>query len=274
MRLICRHKSLDLAVPRIMGIVNVTPDSFSDGGKRSSVQAAIDYAYGLIDAGADMIDVGGESTRPGAAPVSDEEEIARVLPVIAGLQGTSCVISVDTRNPRVMHEAIVAGVDMVNDVQALGAPGALDLVAKSGVAVCLMHMRGNPESMQQQLEYGDVVTEVRDFLQQRLELAIGAGVRQDSILLDPGIGFGKSLANNLLLIKHLGMLHHLGAPVLVGVSRKSMLGQLTGRAVTEREAAGIAANLYACQRGARVLRVHDVTACRDALTVWQALEGC
>jgi dihydropteroate synthase len=274
MRLICRHKSLDLTVPRIMGIVNITPDSFSDGGKLVSAHAAIDYAHRLIEAGADMIDVGGESTRTGAAPVSEEDEIARVVPVIAGLQGTSCIISVDTRNPRVMHEAIVAGADMVNDVQALGAPGALQVVAKSGVAVCLMHMRGSPESMQQQLEYGDVVTEVRDFLQQRQAVAVGAGVRPDSILLDPGIGFGKSLANNLLLIKHLALLGQLGAPLLVGLSRKSMLGQLTGRAVTEREAAGISANLYAYQCGARVLRVHDVAACRDALTVWQALEGC
>ncbi len=273
MHLICRSKTLDLTLPKIMGIVNVTPDSFSDGGRYTSAQAAIAHALKLVEAGAHIIDVGGESTRPGAQSVSVAEEMARVLPVIAGLQGAPCVVSVDTRNPQVMREAIAVGADMVNDVQALQAPGALPLIAESGVAVCLMHMRGQPQTMQQQLEYGDVVAEVRYFLQQRIEAALGAGIARHCLLLDPGIGFGKSTQGNLLLIKHLDQFHGLGFPVLVGASRKSVLGQLTGRAVHAREAAGIAAHLYALQRGARIFRVHDVASFRDALVVWQAIEG-
>lgn len=256
-----------------MGIVNVTPDSFSDGGRHSSAQMAIEYAYTLMAAGADIVDIGGESTRPGAKVLGEAEEIDRVLPIIEALQGSPCIISVDTRKTNVMRAAIAAGIDMVNDVQALQAPDALQVVGESQVAVCLMHMRGEPGTMQQQLVYEDVVSEVCHFLALRVGAAVDAGVNPASILLDPGIGFGKSLLHNLGLIKHLPVLNELGFPVLVGASRKRMLGLLTGRSVEQREAATVAAHLYALSRGASVLRVHDVAACRDALTVWQALES-
>src|SRR5512135_3204835 len=263
---------LSLARPRIMGIVNVTPDSFSDGGRLGGAQAAIAHALKLQEEGADILDVGGESTRPGAAPVPVDEEIRRVLPVIDALARRGCVVSVDTRKPGVMLAALDAGAAMVNDVMALRAPGALEAVASSGAAVCLMHMQGEPLTMQQAPRYADVVEDVKQFLQDRVTACEAAGISRERLVVDPGFGFGKTLQHNLALLKHLGHLAELGLPVLAGLSRKSMLGALTGRAVDEREFAGVAAHLAAVARGARLLRVHDVAAMRDALAIWNAVE--
>lgn len=263
----------DLDRPLIMGVVNVTPDSFSDGGRFGDARLAIDHALGLAEAGADLLDVGGESTRPGAAPVAVEEELRRVLPVVEALAARGLAVSVDTRKPRVMREAIAAGAAMVNDVMALREAGAIEAVAQSDVAVCLMHMQGEPQTMQAAPHYDDVVAEVRSFLTQRIEACEAAGIPRARLVIDPGFGFGKTLAHNLALLKNLGRLAELGVPVLVGMSRKSMLGALTGRPVAEREYAGIAAHLAAVARGAAIVRVHDVAAMRDALSVWQAIEG-
>ncbi|MDA8225524.1 MAG: dihydropteroate synthase [Betaproteobacteria bacterium] len=271
MNLHCRDKILDLCVPRIMGIVNVTPDSFSDGGNLPDARAAIAHALRLLDEGAEVIDIGGESTRPGAQPVSVDEELSRVVPVIEALRGCSAVLSVDTRHLGVMRAAIEAGADMINDVEALAAPGALELAANTGVAVCLMHMQGQPDSMQQHPVYGDVVDEVEQFLRSKVALAEQAGIASESIVIDPGFGFGKSLTHNLQLLRHLGRLKQIGKPLLAGMSRKSMLGQVTGRPVAEREYAGLAAHLYALRQGASLFRVHDVAAMRDAILVWQAI---
>ncbi|MGB9128287.1 MAG: dihydropteroate synthase [Thiobacillus sp.] len=263
---------LPLARPLIMGIVNVTPDSFSDGGRLSSAQAAIEHALKLQEAGADILDVGGESTRPGAAAVPVEEEIRRVLPVIEALAGRGCVVSVDTMKPEVMRAALDAGAAMVNDVMALRAPGALETVATSDAAVCLMHMQGEPQRMQQAPSYVDVVEEVRRFLQDRVAACEAAGIGRERLVVDPGFGFGKTLEHNLALLSRLGRLAELGLPVLAGLSRKSMLGALTGRAVDEREFAGVAAHLMAVVRGAKLVRVHNVAAMRDALAIWNAVE--
>ena len=272
MRLICGSKSLDLSHPRIMGIVNVTPDSFSDGGQYHNLSVAVAHAQQLISDGADIIDIGGESTRPGANPVDLEEELARVIPVITALRGCAAVISIDTRHPEVMQAAIDAGAEMVNDVYALRAAGALDVIKQTNVAVCLMHMQGEPKSMQQHIYYDDVVTVVRTFLQQRIACLDAAGVGRERIVIDPGFGFGKTVQDNLQLLKHLDVFAGLKLPVLAGLSRKAVLGKLTGRPVNEREAAGLAAHLYALKLGANIIRVHDVAGCRDALTVWQAIE--
>jgi len=255
-----------------MGIVNVTPDSFSDGGRLGDAQAAIRHALKLQEAGADILDVGGESTRPGADAVPADEEIRRVLPVIEALAGRGCVVSVDTMKPDVMRAALDAGAAMVNDVMALRAPGALEAVAASDAAVCLMHMQGEPQRMQQAPSYADVVAEVKQFLQGRAAACEAAGIGRERLVIDPGFGFGKTLEHNLSLLKHLDQLAGLGLPVLAGLSRKSMLGTLTGRSVDEREFAGIAAHLAALARGARLVRVHNVAAMRDALAVWNAVE--
>jgi dihydropteroate synthase len=255
-----------------MGIVNVTPDSFSDGGRLGNAQAAIRHALKLQEAGADILDVGGESTRPGAAPVPADEEIRRVLPVIEVLAGRGCVVSVDTMKPDVMRAALDAGAAMVNDVMALRAPGALDVVAASDAGVCLMHMQGEPQRMQQAPSYTDVLEDVKQFLQDRAAACEAAGIGRERLVIDPGFGFGKTLEHNLSLLKHLDRLAGLGLPVLAGLSRKSMLGTLTGRSVDEREFAGIAAHLAALARGARLVRVHNVAAMRDALAVWNAVE--
>ncbi len=255
-----------------MGIVNVTPDSFSDGGRLGDAQAAIRHALKLQEAGADILDVGGESTRPGADAVPADEEIRRVLPVIEALAGRGCVVSVDTMKPDVMRAALDAGAAMVNDVMALRAPGALEVVAASDAAVCLMHMQGEPQRMQQAPSYADVVAEVKQFLQGRVAACEAAGIGRERLVIDPGFGFGKTLEHNLSLLKHLDQLAGLGLPVLAGLSRKSMLGTLTGRSVDEREFAGIAAHLAALARGARLVRVHNVAAMRDALAVWNAVE--
>lgn len=263
---------LSLAKPRIMGIVNTTPDSFSDGGRWVDARAAIRHALKLREDGADILDVGGESTRPGAAAVPAEEEIRRVLPVIDALVGYGCVVSVDTRKPEVMRAALDAGAAMVNDVMALREPGALQVVVASDAAVCLMHMQGEPHSMQHAPRYAEVVEEVKLFLQGRVRACATAGIGRERLVIDPGFGFGKTLRHNLDLLKHLESLTEVDVPVMAGLSRKSMLGTLTGRDVGEREFAGVAAHLAAVARGARLVRVHNVAAMRDALAIWNAVE--
>ncbi|MHB8914581.1 MAG: dihydropteroate synthase [Thiobacillus sp.] len=263
---------LSLARPLIMGIVNVTPDSFSDGGKFSSTQVAIDHALQLAKDGADILDVGGESTRPGAAFVPIDEEKRRVLPVIRALAQTGLVVSIDTRKPEVMQAALDAGAVMVNDVMALRAPGALQVVANSEAAVCLMHMQGEPQTMQHAPIYQDVVQEVKAFLEERVVACADAGIAQQRIVIDPGFGFGKTLAHNLALLKNLAVLTVGEVPVMAGLSRKSMLGTISGRAMDEREFAGVGAHMIALNQGARLLRVHNVAAMRDALAVWNAVE--
>ena len=269
----CGGHRLALDSPLIMGIVNVTPDSFSDGGLYAGHDAAVRHARTLIAEGADIIDIGGESTRPGAAPVPIEEERARILGVIEALAGCPVPISVDTRKPELMREAIAAGASFVNDISALEAPGALDAVAKTEAAVCLMHKQGEPQAMQQNPSYADVVSEVRDYLARRIAAAREAGISPERIVIDPGFGFGKTYEHNLALIRALGSFTTLGVPVLAGVSRKAMLGRITGRSADARVYASVAAALFAAARGARILRVHDVLATRDALAVWCALEG-
>lgn len=263
---------LSLLKPLIMGIVNTTPDSFSDGGRCLDTRSAIQHALQLREEGAGILDVGGESTRPGAAPVPAEAEIRRVVPVIEALARQGCVVSVDTKKPEVMRAALDAGAVMVNDVMALQAPGALEVVAASDAAVCLMHMQGDPQTMQQAPSYASVVEDVLCFLRGRVRVCEVAGIPRARLLVDPGFGFGKTLRHNLDVLKHLDRLLELGVPVLAGMSRKSMLGQLTGREVDQREFAGVAAHLLAVARGARVLRVHHVAAMRDALAIWNAVE--
>jgi dihydropteroate synthase len=254
-----------------MGIVNVTPDSFSDGGCHASTAAAIAHAHQLIQDGADILDIGGESTRPGAAYVSEQEELDRVLPVIEGLHGISLPISIDTWKPGVMTAALAAGACMVNDVNALQAEGALELIANTDAAVCLMHKQGDPHNMQQQPQYQNVVDEVYAYLNGRIAAAEAAGIARERIVIDPGFGFGKTLAHNLDLLRGLASFRALGVPVLAGMSRKSMLGAITGREVGERVAASVSAALLAVQRGAAIVRVHDVRETVDALKVWQAI---
>jgi len=263
---------LSLLKPLIMGIVNTTPDSFSDGGRCLDAQSAIRHALQLQEEGADILDVGGESTRPGAALVPAEEEKRRVLPVISELVRQGCVVSVDTKKPEVMRAALDVGAAMVNDVMALQAQGALETVAASGAAVCLMHMQGDPQTMQRVPSYVNVIEEVQFFLQERVRVCEASGIVRERLLIDPGFGFGKTLQHNLELLKHLDRLQVLGIPVLAGLSRKSILGQLTGRESGQREFAGVAAHLIAVAHGARVLRVHQVSAMRDALAIWNAVE--
>ena len=227
----------------------------------------------LLDEGADLIDIGGESTRPGAPAVTLKEERRRVLPVIEALAGCGVPVSVDTRKPQLMKEALAAGASMVNDVNALRAPGALEAVAATRASVCLMHMRGDPATMQDHPLYDDVVAEVRAFLQARIEAAEHAGIERSRIIIDPGFGFGKNVEHNLMLLRHLDEIAALGVPVLVGLSRKSTLGKITGRATDERAYAGVAAALIAVQNGARIVRVHDVAATRDALAVLNAVRN-
>ncbi|WP_295451280.1 dihydropteroate synthase [uncultured Thiodictyon sp.] len=268
----CGGRPLDLNRVRVMGILNVTPDSFSDGGRYCCLEAAVEHARAMVAAGADLIDVGGESTRPGAAPVSLAQELARVIPVVTALaQSVSVPISVDTYKPEVMHAAVAAGAGLINDVCALRAPGALDTAARLGVPVCLMHMVGDPLTMQLAPDYTDVATQVRAFLNERLEACRRAGIPHTRLLIDPGFGFGKTLEHNLRLLANLSVLTDLEVPVLVGLSRKSMVGTLTGRAPAERLAASLAAALLAVARGAAILRVHDVAETRDALCVWEAV---
>ncbi len=267
----CNNFQLDLSRPLVMGIINVTPDSFSDGGQHLQHEAAIAHAQQLIAEGADIIDIGGESTRPGAQPVSVQEELDRVLPIIEGLRGAPLPLSVDTCKPEVMRAAISAGVQMVNDINALQDTAAMNAIAAGNVAVCLMHKQGNPQTMQLQPHYQDVVAELSAFLRERIAAAQAAGIARERIVIDPGFGFGKTLAHNLNLLRHLDKLRELGVPVLAGLSRKSMLGALTGREVGDRVAASVAAALIAVQRGASIVRVHDVRETVDALKIWNAI---
>lgn len=256
-----------------MGIVNVTPDSFSDGGRYVSTENALHHALQLIEQGADLLDIGGESTRPGSNQVSAEEELRRIMPVVEALVERDVPVSVDTSKPEVMRAAITAGAAMINDVNALRAEGALEAVAAGGVAACLMHMQGEPRNMQAQPHYDDVVAEVKDFLRQRLNAAIAAGIPRERLVLDPGFGFGKMLEHNIELLRHLDQFLDLDAPLLVGLSRKSMLGKITGNEVSDRVYASVAAALLAVAKGASILRVHDVKATRDALAVYNAVQN-
>lgn len=272
----CGSFRFDLSRPLVMGIVNVTPDSFSDGGRHLQRDAALAHAQQLIAEGADMLDIGGESTRPGAHPVSIQEELDRVLPIIEALCGASAPIppvpiSIDTCKPEVMRAAIAAGAQMVNDIDALQDAAAMKVVAASDVAVCLMHKQGKPQTMQEQPHYQNVVDEVSAFLSERIAAAEAAGVRRDRIVIDPGFGFGKTLAHNLALLRELDKLTELGVPVLAGLSRKSMLGALTGQDVGDRLPASVVAALIAVQHGAAIVRVHDVRATVDALKIWNAV---
>ncbi|MBK8015668.1 MAG: dihydropteroate synthase [Betaproteobacteria bacterium] len=257
--------------PLIMGILNVTPDSFSDGGRFFGAESALDRARQMMQEGADIIDVGGESTRPGAEAVGPEEELRRLRPVVE-LLAPRFPISVDTSKPDVMREVLPLGVAMVNDVRALREPDALETVAGSGAAVCLMHMLGTPRSMQQAPHYDDVVAEVGGFLKQRAEAAEAMGIARERIVIDPGFGFGKTAEHNLTLWRRLSDLRNLGWPVMAGLSRKSTLGQITGRAVDDRLFASVAAAMLAVQRGAEIVRVHDVAPTRDALAILRAVE--
>jgi dihydropteroate synthase len=260
---------IDLARPRVMGIVNVTPDSFSDGGLHGDTAAALAHCEKLLAEGADILDIGGESSRPGAAAVPLELELARVLPVIQGAMTLGVPLSVDTVKPEVMQRVLDLGADIVNDINALRLPGALQAVAAHPrCGVCLMHMHGDPATMQSRPAYDDVVAEVSDFLHERAAALLRRGVALDRIVFDPGIGFGKSVAHNLELLRRQRELLALGRPLLLGWSRKSTLGALTGRPVGERLVASVAAALASVQLGARVVRVHDVAATVDALKVW------
>ena len=263
---------IDLGRPQVMGIVNVTPDSFSDGGKHAEAGAALAHCERLLHDGADILDIGGESTRPGARRPSAEEELARIVPVLRGAVSLGVPVSVDSSQPAVIRAALDLGVDIVNDVRALSNPQAMDFVAGHGqVGVCLMHMGGETATMQGGAQYADVLAEVANFLGRRKRALCDRGIANDRIVLDPGIGFGKSVAHNLTLLRRQQELLALGSPLLVGWSRKSTLGQLTGRPVQERLAVSVAAALVAVQRGASIVRVHDVAETVDALALWRAL---
>lgn len=273
----CKQHTLDLVRPQIMGILNVTPDSFSDGGQCYShgslhLDLALRRAEAMIAAGADIIDVGGESTRPGAEPVSSAEELERVVPVVAALSANfDVVISVDTSCPTVMTESVAAGAGIINDVRALQRPGALAAAAQSGAAVCLMHMQGEPEYMQSGPRYDDVVGDVISFLKSRIDAAVAAGIAREQLIVDPGYGFGKTLEHNFLLLKRQAELKQLGCPILAGLSRKSMIKQLLGRAVDERLPGSLALALLAVQQGANIVRVHDVAETVDVLRIFAAV---
>ena len=268
----CGRFRLDLSVPRIMAIINVTPDSFSGDGC-ASLDAAMRAAESLIAEGAEILDIGGESSRPGAQAVGVQEEIDRVVPVVEALAQFGVPLSVDTVKPAVMSESIRAGADIINDIAAFRVDGAVDIVKNSAAALCVMHMKGIPETMQLSPRYDSVLSEVKGFLADRLQSLIGAGVTADRILIDPGFGFGKTVEHNFSLLKGLRQLDVLGHPVLVGMSRKSMLGAVTGRDVGDRVVAGALAAMLAIQNGARIVRTHDVAATRDAVRIWLALEA-
>ena len=269
----CGGHRLDLTRPRVMGVVNATPDSFSDGGRYLDPAQAIAHARQLVADGADIVDVGGESTRPGADEVSAAAECARVLPVVRALALDGAIVSVDTSKPEVIRAAVDAGASMINDVRALRVAGALDAAAASGAAVCLMHMKGDPRTMQQAPQYADVVADVREFLAERIDAARAAGIPAERIAVDPGFGFGKTLEHNVAVMRGLPALAALGYPVVVGYSRKSSIGAITGRGPHDRLAASLAAALVAIARGARIVRVHDVRETVDALAVWTLMQA-
>jgi dihydropteroate synthase len=269
----CNGRTLVLDRVRVMGIVNVTPDSFSDGGEHATTEAAVAHGLRLAEEGADILDIGGESTRPGADEVSAEKELRRVIPVIERLaKQTACAISIDTSKPEVMRAAIAAGAGMINDVYALRREGALDAAAELGVPMVLMHMQGEPRSMQAAPQYDDVVAEVHRFLAERIFAAEMAGIAKKKIIVDPGFGFGKNRDHNLLLLAQLERFGELGVPLLAGLSRKKTIGDITGREDPhDRVFGSVAAHVIAAQRGARLVRVHDVAATVDALKVWNAV---
>ncbi|SFX06707.1 MULTISPECIES: dihydropteroate synthase [unclassified Pseudomonas] len=273
-RLLCGNRVLDLARVHVMGILNVTPDSFSDGGRYSQLDAALRHAEGMVAAGATLIDVGGESTRPGARAVSPVEELERVAPIVERIhRELDVIISVDTSTPAVMRESARLGAGLINDVRALRRDGALDAAAATGLPVCLMHMLGEPGTMQDDPRYGDVTREVGEFLAERLKQCVAAGIPAEKIVLDPGFGFAKTLAHNLSLFKHMEALRALGRPLLVGVSRKSMIGNALGRPVGERLYGGLALAALAVTKGARLLRVHDVAETMDIVRMIAAVES-
>ncbi|HEX4599611.1 MAG TPA: dihydropteroate synthase [Burkholderiaceae bacterium] len=267
----CGRFRLSLERPLVMGVINVTPDSFSDGGRFLAPAAALEHARQLVADGADILDIGGESTRPGAALVSPADQIERVLPVVRALSDVAIPLSVDTSEPEVMRAALSEGVAIINDVRALSVPGAVGQMARSDCGVVLMHMQGTPQTMQANPSYADVVHEVGDFLRQRRDEVVQAGVAPDRIVLDPGFGFGKRGPHNRTLLARLRELTGLGQPLLVGLSRKASLGEMTGRPVDQRLIASVVAALLAMQAGARIVRVHDVAATRDAIAVWEAV---
>lgn len=273
-RLPCGNRVLDLSRPHVMGILNVTPDSFSDGGRFNALDDALRHAEAMVVAGATLIDVGGESTRPGAAVVSVDEELDRVIPVVQAIAAElDVIISVDTSTPQVMRESAQQGAGLINDVRSLSREGALQAAADSGLAVCLMHMRGEPATMQDRPAYGDVVEEVCDYLGGRVALCEAAGIGREKLLLDPGFGFAKNLAHNLSLFKHLDALLRFGLPLLVGVSRKSMIGQALGCGVEGRLYGGLALAALAVAKGAHILRVHDVAETVDVVRMIAAVEA-
>ena len=274
MQLRLKSRTVDLSAPVVMGVLNVTPDSFSDGGRFAATDAALAHARSLVADGARIVDVGGESTRPGAQPVPEAQELERVVPVIERIRAElDCAISVDTAKPGVMRAACAAGAELINDVMALRAPGALQAARDTGAAVCLMHMQGEPRTMQQAPAYADVVEDVRAFLAGRVAACVAAGIPRERLVVDPGFGFGKTLDHNLALLAGIDVLADLGLPVLVGVSRKSMFGALLERPADQRVAGGLAAAVLAAWQGARIVRTHDVRATMDALKVTAAVEA-
>ena len=268
----CGRFGYDLAQrPLVMGILNVTPDSFSDGGRYQALEFAVERAEQMIKDGVDLIDIGGESTRPGSPSVPVEEELRRVMPAIYALRELGYPLSVDTCKPEVMREALIAGADMINDINGFRSPGAIDAVKDSDVALCVMHMQGTPQDMQASPEYADVVADVVAFLRERVDALLAAGVARERITVDPGFGFGKRVEHNYALLRNISRMEsELGLPVLAGLSRKSMIGAVTGRSVEQRLAGSLGGALAAVAQGARIIRVHDVAETVDALKVWQA----
>lgn len=270
----CGKRRLELSRPLVMGVLNVTPDSFSDGGRFHASDRAIEHALRMCEDGAGMVDIGGESTRPGASDVSVEKELERVIPVVEAVRSrTDAIVSIDTSKPGVMRAAAAAGADLINDVYALRAEGALETAAELDTGVCLMHMQGTPRTMQANPTYGNVVAEVYDFLAGRVEACVAAGIARERILVDPGFGFGKTLEHNLALLRGLGALRDLGLPVLAGLSRKSFIGKITGSGMEDRVYGSIAFALAAVREGASIIRAHDVRPTADALKVWGEVYG-
>lgn len=271
--LTCGRFVLDLTRPRIMAIINTTPDSFSGDGLANDLDRALARAEQALAEGAEILDIGGESSRPGSEPVSEQQELDRVMPVLERLADGPVPVSIDTVKPGVMRAALAAGASLINDINGFRAEGAVEAVARGNAALCVMHMQGEPRTMQADPRYDDVVAEVRDFLHARVDVLRKAGVAEGRILLDPGFGFGKTVAHNLAMLREIGRFGERGYPVLAGLSRKSLLGVLTGRPMGERTIASVVSALIAVQRGASIVRVHDVAPTRDALKVWQAVEG-
>ena len=271
MKLIARGRELNLSTPQVMGILNVTPDSFSDGGTHNSLNDAVNHAAKLIADGASIIDIGGESTRPGASDVSIDEELQRVVPVVEAIRQRFDVwISVDTSKAQVMAESANVVASIINDIRSLQEPGALEAAAKTGLPVCIMHMQGDPKTMQQSPHYENVMIDVDHFLRENIQRCVDAGIEKNQIILDPGFGFGKNLAHNYQLLAHLSELHHFGLPILAGMSRKSMVGQLLNVPPQERVAGSVACAVIAAMQGAQIIRVHDVKETVDAMKVVQA----